>query len=310
MLNVDRAWRELGTTGQGIVIGTSDSGVDGAHPALREGFRGSDDSWYDPWNGTAAPTDHGGHGTHTLGSAVGRLGIGIAPGAQWIGCVNLDRNLGSPSHYLDCLQFMLAPFPRGGDPWRDGRPERAPHVLTNSWGCPEVEGCDPGSLVAATAALRAAGIFFATAAGNTGPRCSSVDDPPAPYSDVLTVGAVDRERRVAFFSSRGPTDAGSTKPDIAAPGVRVFSALPGGTYGLNDGTSMATPHVAGVVALMWSANPRLVGDIDATSRILRDTAGPTTASQADADRCGGSPNIAGAGIVDAYAAVRLARATS
>ncbi len=75
-----------------------------------------------PWNGTGAPTDRGGHGTHTMGSAVGRDGIGVAPGAQWVGCVNLDRNLGNPAAYLDCLQFMLAPFPPGGDPFRQAGP--------------------------------------------------------------------------------------------------------------------------------------------------------------------------------------------
>jgi len=311
LLGADRVWREFGVTGTGIVIGSSDSGVDGGHPALRDGFRGGNDSWYDPWNGSPVPTDHVGHGTHTLGSALGRVGIGVAPGAQWVGCVNLDRNLGSPSHYLDCLQFMLAPFPRGGDPWRDGRPERAPHILTNSWGCPTIEGCDRDSLKPATAAIRAAGIFFVAAAGNTGPRCSSIDDPPAPYVDLLTVGAVDRQRRVAEFSSRGPAGpAGAGKPDVVAPGVGVLSALPGGTYGEFDGTSMATPHVAGLVALIWSANPRLIGDIDTTARIVRETAkaaAPTRGSAGPADECGGVVNIAGAGIVDALAAVRAAR---
>jgi hypothetical protein len=306
LIGAERVW-ELGVTGQGIVIGSSDSGVDGSHPALAEGFRGGDDSWYDPWNATTVPTDHGGHGTHTLGSAEGRGGIGVAPGAQWVGCVNLDRNLGSPSHYLDCLQFMLAPFPRGGDPWQDGRPERAPHVLTNSWGCPDLEGCDLDALRPATAALRAAGVFVVAAAGNTGPRCGSIDDPPAPYPDVFTVGAVDRQRAVAEFSSRGPTDDGREKPDVLAPGVDVLSALPGGTYGTEAGTSMATPHVAGVVALMWSAQPRLIGDIDATAGILRQTGTdariPTSVSQ-----CGDPTDVTGRGIVDAFAAVQAARA--
>jgi hypothetical protein len=117
MVGADRVWEELGVTGEGIVVGTSDSGVDGRHPALAGGFRGGDDSWLDPWNGTGAPTDRNGHGTHTLGSAVGRDGIGVAPGAQWTGCVNLDRNLGNPASYLDCLQFMLAPYPTGTDPF-------------------------------------------------------------------------------------------------------------------------------------------------------------------------------------------------
>ncbi|MFC3503064.1 S8 family serine peptidase [Micromonospora krabiensis] len=309
-IGADRVWADLGVTGAGVVVGSSDSGVDGRHPALAGGFRGGDDSWYDPWDGTRTPTDEGGHGTHTVGSAVGRDGIGVAPGAQWVGCVNLDRNLGSPGHYLDCLQFMLAPFPAGGDPFTDGRPARAPDVLTNSWGCPGIEGCDAGALRPATAALDAAGIFVVAAAGNTGPWCASIDDPPAPYPDVLTVGAVDNRGRVADFSSRGPV-AGGAKPDVLAPGVEVRSAMPGGGYATLDGTSMATPQVAGVVALMWSANPALVGDLPRTRQLLRETATPakpTYRSRNPADTCGGDANITGAGLVDAYAAVRAARA--
>ncbi|MEU8392712.1 S8 family serine peptidase [Micromonospora sp. NPDC048843] len=309
-IGADRVWSELRATGTGIVVGSSDSGVDGTHPALRGGFRGGDDSWYDPWDGTRSPTDQGGHGTHTVGSAVGRDGIGVAPDAQWVGCVNLDRNLGSPAHYLECLQFMLAPFPAGGDPFTDGRPERAPQVLTNSWGCPPIEGCDQRVLRPATAAFDAAGIFVVAAAGNTGPWCASIDDPPAPYPDVLTVGAVDDQRRVAEFSSRGPVPGGSGKPDVLAPGVGVVSAMPGGTYAKLDGTSMATPQVAGVVALMWSANPALVGDVTRTRQILRDTATvatPTYRSDSPSDACGAPSNVTGAGQVDAYAAVRAAQ---
>ncbi|MFI6066112.1 S8 family serine peptidase [Micromonospora sp. NPDC051227] len=309
-IGADRVWSQLRVTGTGIVVGSSDSGVDGTHPALRAGFRGGNDSWYDPWDDTRSPTDQGGHGTHTVGSAVGRDGIGVAPDAQWVGCVNLDRNLGSPAHYLDCLQFMLAPFPAGGDPFTDGRPERAPQVLTNSWGCPPIEGCDQRVLRPATAALDAAGIFVVAAAGNTGPWCASIDDPPAPYPDVLTVGAVDAQRRVAEFSSRGPVPGGSGKPDVLAPGVGVVSAMPGGTYAALDGTSMATPQVAGVVALMWSANPALVGDVTRTRQILRDTATaatPTYRSDSPSDACGAPSNVTGAGQVDAYAAVRAAQ---
>ncbi|MFC4146517.1 S8 family serine peptidase [Micromonospora mangrovi] len=306
LIGADRVWNELGVTGSGVVVGSSDSGVDGRHPALADGFRGGDDSWYDPWSHTRTPTDRGGHGTHTVGSAVGRDGIGVAPGARWVGCVNLDRNLGSPAHYLDCLQFMLAPFPTGGDPFTDGRPQRAPDVLTNSWGCPPIEGCDAGALRPATAALAAAGILVVVAAGNTGPYCGSVTDPPAPYPDVLTVGAVDRARQLTRFSSRGPATGGLAKPDLVAPGADVLSAFPGGGYATLDGTSMATPQVAGVVALMWSANPALVGDLDRTRRLLRETATPAGVPPG-ANRCGGDADLTGAGLVDAYAAVRAAR---
>ncbi|PWU45062.1 peptidase S8, partial [Micromonospora globispora] len=306
LLGADRVWSELGVTGAGIVVGSSDSGVDGRHPALAGGFRGGDDSWYDPWSHTRTPNDQAGHGTHTTGSAVGRNGIGVAPGARWVGCVNLDRNLGNPARYLDCLQFMLAPFPFGGDPFTDGRPARAPDLLTNSWGCPPIEGCDAGALRPATAALAAAGILVVAAAGNTGPYCGSVADPPAPYPDVLTVGAVDRARQLTRFSSRGPTAGGAAKPDLVAPGADVLSAYPGGGYASLAGTSMATPQVAGVVALMWSANPALVGDLARTRQILRDTASPVPVPTGAT--CGGEGDLVGAGLVDAYAAVRAARA--
>ncbi|MGN9810602.1 S8 family serine peptidase [Micromonospora sp. BQ11] len=304
LIGANRVWSELGVTGTGVTVGSSDSGVDGRHPALAEGFRGGDDSWYDPWDATRFPTDQGGHGTHTVGSAVGREGVGVAPGAGWVGCVNLDRNLGNPAYYLDCLQFMLAPFPAGGDPFTDGRPARAPEILTNSWGCPAIEGCDPGVLRPAAAALDAAGIMVVAAAGNTGPTCGSLDDPPAPYADVLTVGAVDDRRRVASFSSRGPAPDGAAKPDLVAPGEEIVSAMPGGGYGSLSGTSMATPQVAGVVALMWSANPALVGDLDRTRRILAETATPAVAPT---DTCGDARNVVGAGLVDAYAAVQAAQ---
>jgi subtilisin family serine protease len=314
MIGADRVWDELGVTGQGIVIGESDSGVQGDHPALRDSYRGRDGkndyNWLDPWNGSRAPVDVGGHGTHTTGTIVGAGGIGVAPGAQWIGCVNLARNLANPPYYLDCLQFMLAPYAQGGDPLKDGVPSRAAHVLNNSWGCPPLEGCDAGSLEPAVRALRAAGIFVVASAGNEGPRCASVSDPIAIYDAAFSVGAINQAGNIADFSSRGPVTvdgSGRVKPDIVAPGVDVNSSLPGSTYGENSGTSMAGPHVAGVVALIWSAQPKLIGDIDRTEQILTETARPV---QNETEDCGdGTPNVvSGYGMVDAYAAVRAAQA--
>ena len=274
---------EFGVTGEGIIIGQSDSGVQWDHPELLAAYRGRNGdhnyNWYDPWNHSREPQDPGGHGTHTLGSIVGDS-VGVAPGATWYACANLPRNLGSPARYLDCLQFMLAPFPLDGNPLQDGDPLRSAHVLNNSWGCPQTyEGCDAESLRPAVAALRAAGIFVVASAGNEGPACSTVADPPALYDEAFSVGAVNEAGDLAAFSSRGPVTAdgsGRTKPDILAPGVQVLSSLPGNTYGLSDGTSMAGPHVVGVVALMWSANPALIGDIERTEEILRQTATPFT----------------------------------
>ncbi len=316
-IGADRVWNELGVTGEGIVVGQSDSGVQGDHPALRDGYRGrdgrNDGNWLDPWNGTAAPTDIGGHGTHTLGSAVGRGGIGVAPGAEWFGCVNLGRNIGNPAHYLDCMQFMLAPYPAGGDALHDGDPARAAHVINNSWGCPEIEGCDPAALAPAVRGLRAAGIFVVASAGNSGPMCNSVSDPLAIYDDSFSVGATSMNRNMTSFSSRGPvTVDGSNlaKPDILAPGEDVLSSLPQGTYGINSGTSMAGPHVAGVVALMWSAQPALVGNIDATERILSETARPYQGLAVTCVDANGAeqPVQVQYGIVDAFAAVEAAQA--
>lgn len=302
MVHANEVWLQ-GVTGKGITVGSADSGVDGTHAALADGFRGGDDSWYDPWNHSRTPQAHAGHGTHTLATAVGNGGVGVAPDATWVGCVNLDRNLGNPARYLDCLQFMLAPFPYGGNALRDGHPERAPQVLTNSWGCPELEGCDLEALHPATLALAAAGVFFVAAAGNSGPSCSSIDDAPAPYADVFSVGAVDRNREITSFSSRGPGRGGSAKPDLVAPGAQVLSAMPGGGYAKEDGTSMAAPHVAGVVALLWSARPELIGDVAATQRLLRQTATPLTVK----DDCGDPQRVVGAGLVNAAAAVKAAR---
>lgn len=317
-IGAERVWSELRITGSGIVVGQSDSGVDGAHAALAPGYRGrggnNDYNWLDPWNHSPSPVDVGGHGTHTLGSILGRaagraVATGVAPDAEWFGCVNLARNLANPALYLDCLQFMLAPWPQTGDPLKDGNPKLGAHVINNSWGCPPLEGCDAQALEPAVNALRAAGVFVVASAGNEGPRCETIKDPIALYDASFSVAAVDSRGQIANFSSRGPVSvdgSGRVKPDIAAPGVGVLSTLPGGTYGSHDGTSMAGPHIAGVVALMWSAQPKLVGNIDATERILRETARPAATT---APTCGGtSANVFGAGIVDAFAAVKAAQA--
>lgn len=314
MIGADRVWDEFNVRGEGIVVGQSDSGVDGDHPAFAKQYRGlnsgDDYNWFDPWDGTTSPNDEGGHGTHTLGTILGADGIGVAPGAQWIGCVNLDRNLANPALYLDCMQFMLAPFPIGGDPFLDGDPTQAADVINNSWGCPEIEGCDPNALLYAAENLRHAGIFVVVSTGNDGPNCETVASPLSLYDSVFSVGAVDWFGDMADFSSRGPVivdGSGRVKPDIVAPGVDIFSALPEGTYGPNSGTSMAGPHVVGVVALIWSAQPDLVGDIDATEQLIIDTAQPYTGDTSLGCFTGENPsNAYGFGVVDVYEAVKQA----
>lgn len=324
MISTDRVWQELHIRGRGVVIGLMDSGVQWDHPELRDSYRGvqSDGAivheynWYDPWGGSPEPVDYGGHGTFTLSAAVGNR-VGVAPDATWIACVNLARNVGNAARYLDCMQFMLAPFPPGGDPLRDGDPARGADVTNNSWGCPQnLEGCDPNTLLPAAEALRAAGMMTIAAAGNDGPACGSLNAPLALYDAVFTVGAVTGDGLLASFSSIGPVmvdGSGRIKPDIVAPGDSVLAAAPGNGYMTGSGTSIAAPHVTGVVALMWSANPALIGDVERTEAILRATAQPAPAESPSTVQCTGvdvSAALAsryGAGIVDAYRAVRAAQ---
>ncbi|MBK8781005.1 MAG: S8 family serine peptidase [Anaerolineales bacterium] len=314
MIGADKVWSEFGVQGEGIVVGQSDSGVDGNHPAIAKQYRGyntgDDYNWFDPWDATTSPNDEGGHGTHTTGTILGSGGIGVAPEAQWIGCVNLDRNLANPALYLDCMQFMLAPFPHGGDPFFDGDPTQAAHVMNNSWGCPSIEGCDPNALLYAADNLRHAGIFVVVSTGNDGPSCETVESPLSLYDSVFSVGAIDQFGDMAPFSSRGPVTADGSdriKPDIVAPGVDILSSLPENTYGSNSGTSMAGPHMVGVVALIWSAQPDLIGDIDATEQLIIDTARPYTGDTSTGCFTGDKPsNAYGYGIVDVYEAVKQA----
>jgi subtilisin family serine protease len=320
----------LGFTGQGVAIGGQDTGVMWDHQALRNQYRGWDGSqanhdynWHDSIHSqggecgsdSTTPCDDNSHGTHTLGSAVGTDGgsnqIGVAPGAKFIACRNMDRGNGTPATYLECFEFFLAPYPVGGTP-AQGDPAKAPDVTTNSWTCPPSEGCSPNTLKAAVEAQRAAGIMTVVAAGNEGGRgCSSVVDPPAFYDASYSVGAINSiTGNIAGFSSRGPvTIDGSNrlKPDITAPGVGVRSAVRNGGYASFQGTSMATPHVAGAVALLWSAHPGLRGKIDLTENILNESA-----VRVEASDCGaGDPqnNVYGFGRLDVKAAIDLAATT-
>ena len=314
-IDAEIVWEQPGTRGEGIIVGHADSGVDWTHPALHDQYLGvangtgsHDYTWFDPWYGTTEPVDTGGHGTHTLGSILGADGIGVAPGAQWIACRNLARNLGNPAYYLDCMQFLFAPHPQNGDPFTEGDPTRGAHVTNNSWGCPPEEGCDGLTLAIAVEHLYNAGQMFVVSAGNDGPDCSTVD-PPATAEAAFSVGAIDPSGTIAFFSSRGPVlvdGSGRVKPDVTAPGVSIVSAAPEGGYGEASGTSMAGPHVTGLVALMWSANPELIGEVDLTEAIITGTAHYIPAG----NLCGGDDgernNVYGYGRVDAWEAVEAA----
>jgi subtilisin family serine protease len=313
-IGVDKVHSELGISGEGIVIGQTDTGVDGRNLELVDSYHGlnnSDDyNWLDPWYDSPFPSDGIGHGTATLSVITGK-DIGIAPDAEWMGCVNLGRNLGNPAHYLDCMQFMLAPYPHGGNAFTDGAPSQGAMIVNNSWGCPLAEGCDAETFQSAVDAMETAGIFMSVAAGNTGYYgCSTITDPLAIYADVFTVGSIDQDGNLSDFSSLGPITvdgSGRIKPNLLAPGQDIVTAFPDNQYATMSGTSFAAPHVAGVVALMWSANPGLIGNIDLTRSILDETAAPYTGAVPECVADTSIPNdAAGYGIVDAYAAVQKA----
>jgi subtilisin family serine protease len=299
--NAPQVW-ELGYRGQGVVIASQDTGVDWTHPALQSKYRGWDSAtltatheynWFDAWGmeGRAGcdpdpqiPCDDNGHGTHTVGTLLGSDDddpntpvIGMAPDAEWIGCRNMNRGNGTPASYTACFQFFLAPYPQNGDPFTDGEPAKAPDLINNSWYCPPEEGCDLESLRQVVQTVQAAGQLIVVSAGNHGPSCASIKYPISAYVEVFSVGAHSSEGVVANFSSRGPVvvdGSGQIKPEISAPGVSVLSSRVGGGYMTLSGTSMASPHVAGAVALLWSAAPHLKGQLDETEQILVKSATP------------------------------------
>lgn len=311
-VNAPDVWAE-GFTGQNIVVGGQDTGYQWDHPALKEQYRGWDGqavdhnyNWHDAIHADsntggssscgvdlALPCDDHGHGTHTMGTMVGDDGagnqIGMAPGARWIGCRNMEGGWGTPTTYSECFQWFLAPTDLNG---QNPDPSRAPHVINNSWSCPPAEGCtDPTVLQTVVENVRQAGIVVVVSAGNYGPDCGSIYTPAAIYEASFTVGATDSTDTIASFSSRGPvTVDGSNrrKPDISAPGVFVRSSLPPDSYGYLSGTSMAGPHVAGQVALILSASPSLVGQVDKVETLIEQTAVPLTTTE----ECGGDSSTA------------------
>ena len=324
-INADDVWA-LGYTGQGVVVAGQDTGYDWDHPAIVDQYRGwngitatHDYNWHDAIRSgggvcgpdSPEPCDDYDHGTHTMGTIVGDDGgnnqIGVAPGARWIGCRNMNQGYGTPVTYAECFEFFLAPYPVGGDPFTDGDPVMAPHVINNSWSCPSSEGCDENSLRDVVENARAAGIVVVVSAGNSGSACSTVNTPPALHDASFTIGATSSSDSIASFSGRGPVTADGSnrpKPDVSAPGVSVRSSVPGGLYSSKSGTSMAAPHVTGLVALLWSAWPDLVGDVELTEKIIQETARPRISTTCGGDTDGHPNNVYGWGIVDALAAVR------
>lgn len=324
-IGADRVWYDFGVSGEGITVANIDSGVRYDHVALKEQYRGyqkggtivNDYNWFDPVLSATEPQGAGDHGTHTMGSIVARSNgtadqpaVGVAPGAEWIAARGCGSELCSESDLLEAAQWMLAPRDSNGD---NPRPDLRPHIVNNSWAS---NAGAQTQYVQDLEAWTASGIFPVFAAGNSqsGIQCGTIVS-PGDYPGVVAVGATDQSDNAASFNRPGPTWDGRIKPDIAAPGKSVSSTTAGSTtaYRSMSGTSMAAPQVAGTIALIWSANPTLIGDYDATYQVLTESALPRTDSSFDGSTyadCHADTvpnNIYGYGRLDAYAAVAAAR---
>jgi hypothetical protein len=316
-----------------VIVGGQDTGYEWDHPALINQYRGYDPetmnadhnyNWHDAIQTSSNnpcptpspyPCDDHNHGTHTMGTMVGTDGganqIGVAPGAKWMACRNMDLGDGTPETYLDCFQWFLAPTNIVGT---NPDPSKAPHVINNSWACPPSEGCDGASSIEplrqAVVSLKNAGVVVVVSNGNNGGICSTTVYPPATFEESFSVGATDINEIIANFSSKGPSLYNGThlKPEVSAPGVSVRSSFRNASYGTSSGTSMAGPHVAGAVALIISANPGLAGQVETIEDILMETA----TTRLSTNDCGGIPtgtspnNTYGHGIINALAAVQAA----
>jgi subtilisin family serine protease len=296
-------WAAFGVKGDGIKVSSIDTGVQWNHPALINQFAcpnapSDPKCWADPSNicgGSAC--DNNGHGTHTMGTMAAKDDpsltyiAGMAPNATWIACKGCESSSCSDTALIGCAQWLVQP---------GGSPANRPNVVNNSWG----GGGGDTWYQTYVQSWVAAAIFPAFSAGNSGSSCSTLGS-PGDYPESFASAAHDSSRNIASFSSRGPSLVPGqtyTKPNISAPGVSICSSVPTDGWSCGySGTSMASPHTAGAVALLWSCNPSLKGQIDATFQILQNNADTPPAGNCGASPFGGNYTF-GYGYLDILAA--------
>ena len=331
-VNAPDLWN-LGYSGTGIIVANMDTGVDLRHQDLQAKWRGGTNSWFNPYadncvpctslNRTLCPVriecracdlnalepcDLYGHGTGTMGviagGDAGGTYIGVAPDAEWISAkIFADPITSIPnaqpeataSAIHEAFQWFLDP---------DGNPatDDAPDVVNASWGLYGINTCNT-LFQADIQALKTSGIAVVFSAANDGPGASTSSS-PANDPEGFSVGAVDDNNAIAYFSSRGPNACdGSIFPDVVAPGVNIklagltsIGAFPG-SYFFGNGTSFAAPHVAGVMALLMNAVPQ--ANVSQIEDALRQTAIDLGAA--------GPDNVYGHGLIDVASAHALIR---
>lgn len=282
-------WQSAGTQGGGITICVLDTGIDPNHPDFAGRITATQD-----FTGKGNVVDGNGHGTHVAsiaaGSGAGSNGqfIGVAPQASiMVAKVLNDQGGGRMSDVMAGVEWAA---------------QEGAEILNLSLGSDSSsDGNDAlSTMVDAVVEL---GKVVIVAAGNAGPRTRTIGSPAASRR-AITVGASNNQDGIANFSSRGPTADDREKPDLVAPGSAIRAARSAGTsmgqpvddqYTSANGTSMATPHVAGIAALMLAVNPGLAPD--AVKQILVETVVPLS----------DGPNVAGSGRVNALAAANEAK---
>ena len=325
------AEKGLGLTGKGVRVAVLDSGVDTKHPDLADrvfasyNFEGSiigdsyqDGHLSDEYAETTSPFaehDEVGHGTHVAstiagtgeGSISGRDLSGVAPGAEIVaykiasGAQGVVYDFGWESNAMAAIEHLI-----------EHNDELGVRIVQNSWGIFEVDNPDSEPVIQMVRAGVASGLTFVFSAGNSGDGPDTVGWPGA-MGNVITVAATEKvandkgQYAIADFSSRG------YQVDIAAPGVDILAARSVGAaidFGLSapyagedmplymgiSGTSMSSPHIAGIAALLLEANPRL------TSQELEEIIERTAVEQGDA----GKDHLYGYGMADSYRAAQVA----
>ncbi|HSK05318.1 MAG TPA: S8 family serine peptidase [Kofleriaceae bacterium] len=261
-INAPAAW-DITKGSDSVIIGVLDSGVDYTHPDLAlniftnpgeiagNGIDDDGNGWIDDVHGidaitnTGNPADTDGHGTHVSGTiaARGNNGVGVV-GVSWnaklVSCKAFSP-YGALSDILQCMDYFLELKTRADHP--------VDIVATNnSWG----GGSVSQALYDAISAHRQAGMLFVAAAGNNSSNTDLYPHYPSSYdhTNIISVLATDRFDQRAYFSNHGALTV-----DVGAPGQDIYSTLPGNSYGLLSGTSMATPHVTGLVGLLKAQSP-------------------------------------------------------